>query len=73
MSEAVKEIELWLCGYQAQCRAKNCRARATIVARSVDLIGHPIDQYELCAVHAEQVAERERAKGRGIVRREVGR
>jgi hypothetical protein len=67
MSEAVKEIELWPCSYQAQCRVRNCRAKATTVARAVDSIGCPITQYELCAVHAEQVAERERAQGREIV------
>jgi hypothetical protein len=69
MSEEVKEIEFWPCGYQAQCKVRNCRAKATTIARSVDLIGRPIDQYELCAAHAEQVAERERRKGREVLKR----
>ena len=43
------------------------------IARAADSIGRPITQYELCAPHTEQIAERERAKERGIVRREVGR
>jgi hypothetical protein len=68
----VKVIELWSCRYDAPCKVKNCRARATTIARSVDAGGRPERQYELCAIHTEQVVERERAKGREIVRREVG-
>jgi hypothetical protein len=64
-----KEIELWPCGYEATCRAKNCTARATIIMRSIDTGGRPDKQYELCAAHAEQTAARERAKGREIFRR----
>ena len=67
MSNDVKAIELWPCGYQAPCRMKNCKARATVIARAADSIDRPITQYELCAPHAKQVAERERAKGREIV------
>ena len=69
IDDQTKEIELWPCGYQAQCRVKNCKAKATTIARGADSIGRPTGQYELCAVHAEQVAERERGKGRGIIRR----
>jgi DNA polymerase/3'-5' exonuclease PolX len=71
LSDDVKAIELLPCGYQAQCRAKNCTATATVIARSIDAGGRPDRQYELCAVHAEQIAERERAKGRKIVRHEI--
>ncbi len=63
MAENVKAIELLPCEYRAPCRMKNCKAKATTVARGVDSIGRPTGQYELCGLHAGQVAERERAKG----------
>ena len=69
MPDEIKESELWPCGYNAQCRVKNCKARATVIARAADSIDRPITQYELCAPHAKQIAERERGKGRGIIRR----
>jgi hypothetical protein len=67
MAGEVKEIELWPCGYEATCRVKNCSATATIIACAVDGIGRPSMQYELCVPHAEQIAKRERGKGRAIV------
>ena len=73
MPDEIKIIELWPCGYQAPCKVRNCRAKATTLARLVDSGGRPIRQYELCQVHAEQVAERERDKERQIVTREIGR
>lgn len=63
MPDEAKTIELWPCGYQAPCKVRNCRARATVIARGVDGGGRPTGQYELCAAHAEQVAERERGRG----------
>jgi DNA polymerase/3'-5' exonuclease PolX len=71
MPDEIKTIELGPCGYQAQCRAKHCMVEATIIARSIDTGGRPDKQYELCATHAEQIAERERTKGREIVNREI--
>jgi hypothetical protein len=38
-------------------------AKATVLARSVESGGRPTVQHELCALHADQVAERERGKG----------
>jgi hypothetical protein len=73
VADETKAIEFWPCGYHAQCRAKNCKARATTIARSVDGGGRPMRQYELCSAHADQIAEREQGKGREVVRREVGR
>src|SRR5262249_12609603 len=64
MVDQTKTIELWPCGYDARCNVKNCRARATTVARSNDSGGRPIRQYELCSVHAEQVAEREKGRAK---------
>jgi hypothetical protein len=61
VSDDTKAIELWPCGYDARCNVRNCKAKATALARSVDSGGRPIKQYELCAVHGEQVAERDRA------------
>jgi hypothetical protein len=65
----LKIIELWPCRYDALCNVRKCRASATTIARSVDSGGRPDRQYELCAIHAESVAERERGKGREIVTR----
>ena len=73
LNDDVKAIELWPCRYNAQCRVKNCKAKATVIARAADSIGRPSDQYELSALHGEQIAERERAKGQEIVDRRVGR
>jgi hypothetical protein len=69
MAGEVREIELWPCGYEVTCRVRNCRARATTIARSIDTGGRPIHQYEMCATHAEHIAEREQAIGRRIIRR----
>jgi hypothetical protein len=51
-TEYPKAIELWPCGYDAPCKVKSCKARATTIARAVDAGGRPIRQYELCATHA---------------------
>jgi hypothetical protein len=60
-------IELRPCLYSALCSARNCRAKATMIARAVDAGGRPMKQYELCASHADQIAARERAKGRKVI------
>ena len=39
LNDDVKDIELWPCGYQAQYRVKNCKAKATTIARSIDAGG----------------------------------
>jgi hypothetical protein len=60
---------VWLrCALQ---HPRNCRAKATTLAGSVDSGGRPMN--ELCAVHAEQVAERERGREREIVLEGLGR
>jgi hypothetical protein len=61
------EIELRRCLYPATCSAKNCRAIATIVDRSVDAGGRPMKQYEVCDMHADVVTTHERVKGRKII------
>jgi hypothetical protein len=71
MPGEVKAIELWPCGYDVPCKVRNCRANAVTIARSVGDL--PLRQYELCSVHAETVAQRERAKGREIVACGAGR
>ena len=73
MADDTKTIELWPCGYDARCNVKNCKAKATTLARSVDAGGRPLRQYELCTIHAERISERERGRGREIVRREPGK
>lgn len=72
MPDDTKTIELWPCGYDARCNVRNCKAKATIIARCNDSGGRPIKQYELCQAHTDQVANRELAKGRQIVNRNAG-
>jgi len=55
-------VELGRCEYVAPCRKKNCRQRATTIARKIDKVGRFIRQIELCDRHAEIVAEREAAE-----------
>jgi hypothetical protein len=63
MPDDTKPIELWQCGYDVRCNVRNCRAKATVLGRSLDSGNRPIKQYELCSVHADQVAQRERGRG----------
>jgi hypothetical protein len=49
--QSAKTIELLPCRYSKTCRSKDCKRLATVIARS--------------AQHANQVTERERAKGTG--------
>jgi hypothetical protein len=72
LTDETKAIELWPCRYDARCNVKNCKAKATMLARSVDTGGRPMKQYELCSIHADQVVRREKLKGRDIIRRGVG-
>ena len=72
MPDDTKTIEFWPCGYYAPCKAHNCRLKATTIARSVDAHGRPLRQYALCSIHADQVAQREKLRGREIVRRQIG-
>lgn len=69
LPDEIKLIELWPCRYNAPCKVRNCNAKATTITRSVDSGGRPFRQYEVCQMHADQVAERERGKGRQIVTR----
>jgi hypothetical protein len=66
LTDETKTIELWPCGYDARYNVQNCEAKATTLARSVDTGGRPMKQYELCSVHADQVAQREKLKSREI-------
>jgi hypothetical protein len=62
MADETKTIKLWPCRYSATCKVQNCRARATMIARASDSGGRPINQYELCSIHADQVVQREQLK-----------
>jgi hypothetical protein len=44
MADDTKTIELWPCRYDARCNVRNCRARATTIARSMDSGGRPMKQ-----------------------------
>ena len=69
MPDDTKTIELWRCLYDARCLARDCKAKATIILRSMDAGGRPIRQYELCQVHAKQIVKREQGRGREIIDR----
>jgi hypothetical protein len=36
MANDTKTIELWPCRYEARCKVRNCRGRATTIARVTD-------------------------------------
>jgi hypothetical protein len=63
LTDDTKAIELWPCDYDAHYNVKNCKAKATTLTRSIDAGGRPMKQYELCSVHADQVAQRESSRG----------
>jgi hypothetical protein len=54
---------IYRCRYISRCKARNCLARATVVAEKVDCAGRHVRQIELCARHYEIVIARERARG----------
>jgi hypothetical protein len=68
LSNETKTIELLPCGYQTQCKVKNCKVPATTILRGLDGRGHPTVQWEVCTPHSEVVIEREARKGRAVVR-----
>jgi len=57
---------IYECGYHARCDARNCTRLAVTVARSIDKIGRPLRQYDLCAIHTAFVISREAQRGRHI-------
>jgi hypothetical protein len=66
MANETKSIELWPGAYQAPCKARNSKAKATTIARAVNASGRLLRQYELYRAHAEQIANRELARGRRL-------
>jgi len=60
-------VELHRCESVTRCHAKNCRQRATTIARKLDAVGRFIRQIELCDRHAEVVSTRERGRGLRVV------
>ena len=66
ISDAVAGICIYHCGYFARCNARKCTRLAVTVARSIDKIGRPLKQYDLCAAHTEFVIRREVKRGRDI-------
>ena len=66
ISDAVASIQIYQCGYHASCDARNCRRLAVTVARSIDKIGRPLKQYDLCAEHTAIVIRREIDRGREV-------
>jgi hypothetical protein len=68
LSSETKTIEVLPCGYNAQCRVKNCKDRATVILRGLNSIGRPTKQWECCTSHSEAVILREAQRGRNVVR-----
>jgi hypothetical protein len=72
LDPTLSTVELARCEYTSRCRARTCRARATVIARKLDAPGRFIRKIELCDRHAEVVAKRERAKRLEIVNCRTG-
>ena len=66
ISDAVAGIQIYQCGYYALCEARNCARLAMTVARSIDKIGRPLKQYDLCAEHTATIIKREIDRGREV-------
>jgi hypothetical protein len=64
---AIREIEIGPCHYHATCSARQCPARATLIARAFDSGGRPAKQYALCLSHGVQIATREKRRGRTVL------
>jgi hypothetical protein len=58
-------LELWNCGYRAECSAPGCINLARIIVRRVSGHGTPEGQSEYC--HKDSRAVIEAAKARGVV------
>lgn len=56
-------VRIHRCKYVSKCKARNCLARATLIAEKVDGAGRHVRQIELCDRHARTVIARERARG----------
>jgi hypothetical protein len=52
--------------FDANCRYCHDGRRATTNIRPVDAIGRPMDDLNICAVHAGRLIERARAKGLAV-------
>ena len=50
-------------GYVAQCNARRCLKRATLIAEIMMWLVIYVRQIELCLLHCEVVIERERSRG----------
>lgn len=64
---AIREIQILSCRYHATCSARNCPAKATLIARAFDSGGRSAKQYELCLTHGTYVAKREKSRGRTVL------
>ena len=69
MADETKTIGLGSSRYRSLYRGMELQAPPKPIAKSYDSGGRPLRQHELCQRHADQVVERERAKGREIVSR----
>ena len=64
--EQPSRIELRRCLYLPCAAPVAVAPKPPRSSRSVDCGGRPMKQYELCYIHANQVAERERAERRKV-------
>ena len=56
----------------ARLQVRNCKNGDQIARGAVESGAQPTIQHELCPVHADQVAQREKLNGREILRRAGG-
>src|ERR1035437_7275266 len=56
-------VRIHRCGYVAQCKARGCMKRATLIAEKIDTAGRHVREIELCPQHCNIVIERERSRG----------
>jgi hypothetical protein len=50
-----REVELWPCGYSAECSVPWCRRRATTILRYLDAQERPYRQTDVCGTHAREL------------------
>jgi hypothetical protein len=49
-----RQVELWPCGYVAECSAPECRRRATTILLYLDNQEQPDHQTEACDIHTRE-------------------
>jgi hypothetical protein len=50
-----RKVELWPCGCDARCSARECRRRASTILRYLDTQERPDHQTEACDAHTNEL------------------